>query len=73
MRAAGFDTTTAVVPGAACDTIVDAASAWQPDLIVMGSRGRKGSGFVLGSVSDAVVHRAPCSVEIVRAPHRVSA
>ena len=74
MRAAGFDTTTAVVPGAACDTIVDAAREWQPDLIVMGSHGWKGfDRLLLGSVSDAVVHRAPCSVEVVRASHQVSA
>lgn len=48
-------------------SIVEDASAWGADLIVMGSHGR---GFwervYLGSVSNAVVHHAPCSVLIVR-------
>ena len=69
VRAAGFDTTTAVVPGSARDTIVDVARAWSPDLIVIGSHGWTGlDRLLLGSVSDAVVHHAPCSVEVVRAP-----
>ena len=74
LQAAGFETTSAVVPGSARDTIVDVASEWQPDLIVIGSHGWKGlDRLLLGSVSDAVVRRAPCSVEVVRAPHPVAA
>lgn len=52
--------------------IVDEARDWGADLIVVGSHG---SGFfgraLLGSVSDAVVNHAPCSVLVVRPPdHR---
>jgi nucleotide-binding universal stress UspA family protein len=67
LRAAGFDTTETVVPGDARDTIIDAAREWDPDLIVIGSHGWKGlDRLVMGSVSDAIVRRADCSVEVVR-------
>jgi nucleotide-binding universal stress UspA family protein len=67
LGAAGFETSKAVVPGNARETIIDAASSWEPDVIVIGSHGRKGLDRVLlGSVSDAVVRRASCSVEVVR-------
>jgi nucleotide-binding universal stress UspA family protein len=47
--------------------ILDEAEQWGADLIVVGSHG---NGFwgraLLGSVSDAVVHHANCSVLVVR-------
>jgi len=47
--------------------ILDAAEHWGADLIVLGSHGYGAvKGFLLGSVSHAVVLHAPCSVEIVR-------
>ena len=53
-------------PGAA---IVSAAKDWNADLIVVGSHGHGFLGrMVLGSVSDFVVHNAPCSVMVVRTP-----
>jgi nucleotide-binding universal stress UspA family protein len=53
-------------PGAA---IVSAAKEWNADLIVVGSHGHGFLGrMVLGSVSDYVVHNAPCSVMVVRTP-----
>jgi nucleotide-binding universal stress UspA family protein len=43
--------------------------AAQAQLLVVGSRGRSElAGAVLGSVSNAVVHRAPCPVAVIR-PH----
>jgi nucleotide-binding universal stress UspA family protein len=65
----GFQTSANTVPGVARETILDAAAHWHPDLIVMGSNGWKGlDRLLLGSVSDAVVRQASCSVQVVRAP-----
>ncbi len=50
-------------------TICDLARNWEADLIVMGRRGRSGlSELFLGSVSNYVLHHAPCSVFIVQHP-----
>jgi nucleotide-binding universal stress UspA family protein len=47
--------------------ILDAADAFNADLIVMGHKGKSGlERFLLGSVATRVVHHAPCSVWIVR-------
>ena len=47
--------------------IPDFVRNWQPDLVMVGSRGLGGfSRFFLGSVAQAVLRAAPCSVEIVR-------
>ncbi len=49
------------------DVIVDAAKAEQSDLIIMGSRGMGDfKRFLLGSISDGVLHHAHCAVLIVR-------
>jgi nucleotide-binding universal stress UspA family protein len=58
---------TAIREGDPRTAIVDAADEWQADLIVVGSHGRTGlTRFVLGSVAQAVVAHAHCSVEVVR-------
>lgn len=53
--------------GRPASVIIDVAEEWGADLIIVGSHG---SGMwrraTLGSVSDAVVHHAPCSVLVVR-------
>jgi nucleotide-binding universal stress UspA family protein len=49
------------------DTIVRVAEDQKADLIVLGSRGLGGfKRFLLGSVSDGVLHHAHCPVLIVR-------
>jgi nucleotide-binding universal stress UspA family protein len=51
----------------AANVIVKVAQEESADLIVLGSRGLNGiEAFLLGSVSERVAHRAPCSVLIVR-------
>jgi nucleotide-binding universal stress UspA family protein len=56
-----------IIEGSPKKVILDEAEAWEADLIVVGSHGRRGlDRFLLGSVSQAVALHAPCSVEIVR-------
>ncbi|WP_427159369.1 universal stress protein [Aliinostoc sp. HNIBRCY26] len=50
-------------------TICKLATTWNADLIVMGHRGFAGiKELFLGSVSNYVLHHAPCSVHIVHCP-----
>lgn len=56
-----------VEEGIPADRICDVAEEEGADLIVMGCRGISAfSRFLIGSVSDRVVHHAPCSVLVVR-------
>ena len=56
-----------LAPGAPRPVILDEAENWGADLIVMGSHGYGAwKRFLLGSVSQAVVSHAKCSVEVVR-------
>jgi nucleotide-binding universal stress UspA family protein len=67
LRGAGLTVSQSVEEGDARSKILDLAAAWSPDLIVVGSNGRKGlDRFLLGSVSETVARHAPCSVEITR-------
>ena len=69
LRSAGFEVNTSVREGDPRTVILDCATDWKADLIVVGSHGRKGvTRFVLGSVSEAVARYAHCSVEIARLP-----
>jgi nucleotide-binding universal stress UspA family protein len=48
--------------------IVDAATTWQADLVVMGTHSRNAiANVLLGSVAQGVLHHAPCPVMVVRA------
>ncbi|MDJ0903946.1 MAG: universal stress protein [Xenococcus sp. MO_188.B8] len=47
--------------------ILEMAKNWEADLIVLGRRGRRGLAEIfLGSVSNYIVHYAPCSLLIVQ-------
>jgi nucleotide-binding universal stress UspA family protein len=59
----------ALLPGPPRSVILEEAESWGADLIVLGSHGyRAWERFLLGSVSQAVVSHAKCSVEVVRHP-----
>jgi len=67
LRKAGFKATGRVIEAETRTGILDAASEWKADLIVVGSHGRKGvRRFLLGSVAESVARNAPCSVLVVR-------
>jgi nucleotide-binding universal stress UspA family protein len=71
LDSAGVNAKTSVMQGEAKSIIVDYAKGWGADLIVLGSHGRKGfEDFLVGSVSEAVLRHAHCSVEIVRVPSK---
>ena len=62
-----LDLTMEVLDGSPQRVIIETAQEWGADLIVVGSHGY---GFwsraLLGSVSNSVVHHAPCSILVVR-------
>lgn len=69
LREANFAVSAQLVEGDPKSQIIDAADRWPADLIVVGSHGWKGlNRFLMGSVSQAVVRHAHCSVEVVRKP-----
>ena len=64
---AALDLTTEVISGRPQRVVVEEAQQWGADLIVVGSHGYGfWSRLMLGSVSNTVVHHAPCSVLVVR-------
>jgi nucleotide-binding universal stress UspA family protein len=58
---------TQISTGAPEQILIETAREWSADLIVIGSHGQ---GFwrrmLLGSITDSLVHHAPCSVLVVR-------
>jgi nucleotide-binding universal stress UspA family protein len=66
---AGFMTRALFEKGDPRAVIIDHATRWNADFIMLGSHGLKGlDRLLMGSVSEAVLRHAPCSVEIVRIP-----
>ena len=64
-RQKGLASTSHVGSGDPATQIVAIAKDEGVDLIVVGNRGMRGLKRVLGSVPNAVAHRAPCAVLIV--------
>jgi nucleotide-binding universal stress UspA family protein len=64
--------TSDVLFGSPESRIVETAEEFEADLIIVGSHGySRWERLLLGSVSDSVVHHAPCSVMVVRTPKAV--
>ena len=68
-----FTLRTELINGDAASVIVDTAVAENVDLIVMSTHGRSGfQHLMLGSVTERVLHRAPCPVLIVRSSQPIT-
>jgi nucleotide-binding universal stress UspA family protein len=66
-----IDITSEILFGSPESRIVETADEMKPDLVVVGSHGYSGwERMLIGSVSDSVVHHAPCSVLVVRTPNK---
>lgn len=61
-----LEITSEVLRGFPDQAIIEEARNWKADMIIVGSHGRGFLGRMLGSVSDSVVHHAPCTVVVVR-------
>lgn len=63
LRKLGYQATATAALGTPVDTILREADALRPDLILMGSRSRRGlARFVLGSTAHALLHQHPCPI-----------
>jgi nucleotide-binding universal stress UspA family protein len=66
LDAEGVANDTRAVMGGAADALCEVAAIENADTIVVGSRGMRGVTRLLGSVPNAVAHRSPCDVLVVR-------
>ena len=63
----GWELTAQEEMGSPASALLKIADDWQPDLLVVGSHGRSAAGrFLLGSVSQKLIHEAHCSVRVAR-------
>jgi nucleotide-binding universal stress UspA family protein len=63
-----------LIQGDPIDEILALAKEVKPDLIVMGTHGRRGFGrLLIGSVAEAVLRKAPCPVLTVKMPQASAA
>lgn len=68
----GLQISTQVLEGSPEKLIIEEATRWPADLIVVGSHGHGPvQRLLLGSVAQAVALHAPCPVEIVHSQHSV--
>jgi nucleotide-binding universal stress UspA family protein len=67
LQQAGFATKTMVEEGDAKESIISFVERWKPDLIFVGSHGRRRfRRLALGGVAETIARHANCSVQIVR-------
>ena len=66
LELAGLTFQTELLEGPMAEAILNVAETRNADLIVLGARGTSSlEGLLLGSVSQKVIHHAPCSVLVV--------
>lgn len=63
---AGIRATAVAEAGKPHEALIREAQRLQAETIVVGNRGMKGVGRLLGSVASSVAHHAPCDVYIVK-------
>jgi nucleotide-binding universal stress UspA family protein len=69
LETSGFDVDTRLIEAETRVGTLSVVEQWRPDLIVLGSHGRKGlDRFLLGSVAESVARHSSSSVVIVRVP-----
>jgi len=67
LRKAGFKVTSNVIESEIKEGILDKAAQWSANLIVVTSHARKGvAKFLHRSVAEGIVHKAPCSVLVLK-------
>jgi nucleotide-binding universal stress UspA family protein len=67
LRKAGFKVTSNVIESEIKEGILDKAAQWGANLIVVTSHARKGvAKFLHRSVAEGIVHKAPCSVLVLK-------
>ena len=67
LRKSGFKVTSNVIESEIKEGILDMAAKWGADLIVVTSHARKGvAKFLHRSVAEGIVHKAPCSVLVLK-------
>ncbi|MCI0337756.1 MAG: universal stress protein [Acidobacteria bacterium] len=72
LQISGCVVSTVITEGNPMRVLLDEASGWGADCIFIGARGHhRLERFLLGSVATALISRAPCTVEIVRAGQTV--
>ncbi len=62
----GVKVETHVASGSPAEALIDLAARVDADLIVVGSKGMRGSHRLIGSIPNSVAHQAPCNVLIVK-------
>ncbi len=62
----GVKVETHVASGSPAEALIDLAAKVDADLIVVGSKGMRGSHRLIGSIPNSVAHQAPCNVLIVK-------
>ena len=73
-RQAGFEAESRLVESEIKQGILETASSWGAELIVVTSHARKGvAKFFHRSVAEGIVHRAPCSVLVLKEAEKAAA